>query len=101
MRVVFKLPTDSYVNSVNIIIMYSTSLPPSSKTVLEILDAGGAMTHKDLVQKTHLAPRTVRYALKKLKERHLIIEKFNFRDARQIIYQNRTIQTNKLQPACV
>ena len=70
--------------------MYSTTLPPSSKTVLEILDAGGAMTHKDLVQKTHLAPRTVRYALKKLKERHLIIEKFNFRDARQIIYQNRT-----------
>jgi DNA-binding MarR family transcriptional regulator len=81
--------------------MYSTTLPPSSKTVLEILDAGGAMTHKDLVQKTHLAPRTVRYALKKLKERDLIIEKFNFRDARQIIYQNRTIQTNKLQPACV
>lgn len=97
----FKLPTGSYVNSVNITIMYSTTLPPSSKTVLEILDAGGAMTHKDLVQKTHLAPRTVRYALKKLKERHLIIEKFNFRDARQIIYQNRTIQTNKPQPACV
>jgi predicted transcriptional regulator len=51
--------------------MYNTTLPPSSKTVLEILDLGGAMTHKDLVQKTHLAPRTVRYALKKLKERHL------------------------------
>jgi predicted transcriptional regulator len=81
--------------------MYSTTLPPSSKTVMEILDAGGAMTHKDLVQKTHLAPRTVRYALKKLKERHLIIEKFNFRDARQIIYQNRTSQTIKPQPACV
>jgi predicted transcriptional regulator len=68
---------------------------------MEILDSGGAMTHKDLVQKTHLAPRTVRYALKKLKERHLIIEKFNFRDARQIIYQNKTEQTNKPQPACV
>ena len=46
------------------------------------------MTHKDLVQKSRLAPRTVRYALKRLKERHLIIEKFNFRDARQIIYQD-------------
>ena len=65
------------------------NLPPSSRTVLHILDEGGAMTHKDLVNKTRLAPRTVRYALKKLKEQHLIIEKFNFKDARQIIYQNR------------
>ena len=81
--------------------MYHTPLPPSSKTVLEILDMGGAMTHKDLVQKTHLAPRTVRYALKKLKERQLIIEKFNFRDARQIIYQNRNTQNPKQQSACV
>jgi DNA-binding MarR family transcriptional regulator len=81
--------------------MYTTTLPPSSKTVLEILDSGGAMTHKDLVEKTRLAPRTVRYALKKLKEKQLIIEKFNFRDARQIIYQNRTAQTNKSQPVCV
>jgi predicted transcriptional regulator len=69
--------------------------------VLEILDSGGAMTHKDLVQKTSLAPRTVRYALKKLKEHQLIIEKFNFRDARQIIYQNRPAQANKPQPVCV
>jgi predicted transcriptional regulator len=81
--------------------MYSTPLPPSSKTVLEILDMGGAMTHKDLVQKTHLAPRTVRYALKKLKEQQLIIEKFNFRDARQIIYQNRSTQNSKPESACV
>lgn len=49
------------------------------------------MTHKDLVKKTQLVPRTVRYALKKLKEQHLIIEKFNFKDARQIIYQNRPV----------
>lgn len=68
---------------------------------MEILDHGGAMTHKDLVQKTHLAPRTVRYALKKLKERQLIIEKFNFRDARQIIYQYRDTHGNKSEPACV
>ncbi|PKL64435.1 MAG: MarR family transcriptional regulator [Methanomicrobiales archaeon HGW-Methanomicrobiales-3] len=81
--------------------MYPTTLPPSSKTVLAILDAGGAMTHKDLVEKTHLAPRTVRYALKKLKERQLIIEKFNFRDARQIIYQQKTPETCKPQTAFV
>jgi len=53
------------------------------------------------VQKSHLAPRTVRYALKKLKERHLIIEKFNFRDARQIIYQNRAVPIPEAQPAYV
>ena len=81
--------------------MYTTTLPPSSKTVLEILSNGVAMTHKDLVQKTNLAPRTVRYALKKLKEKQLIIEKFNFRDARQIIYQDRTALTHKPQPVCV
>jgi hypothetical protein len=43
----------------------------------------------------------VRYALKKLKERQLIIEKFNFRDARQIIYQNRSTQNSKPESACV
>ncbi len=69
--------------------MKENSLPPSSQTVLHILTEGGAMTHKELVKRSKLAPRTVRYALKKLKEQHLIIEKFNFRDARQIIYQNR------------
>jgi len=59
------------------------------------------MTHKDLVQKSHLAPRTVRYALKKLKDRGLIIEKFNFRDARQIIYQNRTSPITNTESALV
>ena len=57
------------------------------------------MTHKDLVKKSKLAPRTVRYALKKLKEHQLIIEKFNFRDARQIIYQNKQPRTNPVQQA--
>jgi len=81
--------------------MYQETLPPSSKTVLEILGRGGAMTHKDLVMQSKLAPRTVRYALKKLKERQLIIEKFNFRDARQIIYQNRSLNTPESQSAIV
>jgi DNA-binding MarR family transcriptional regulator len=80
--------------------MQTSSLPPSSMTVLQILDNGGAMTHKDLVNKSKLAPRTVRYALKKLKEQQMIIEKFNFRDARQIIYQNRPKQTNETPKAC-
>ncbi len=72
--------------------MPEANLPPSSRAVLHLLDEGGAMTHKEIVRRSKLAPRTVRYALKKLKENQLIIEKFNFRDARQIIYQNREPQ---------
>lgn len=64
-------------------------LPQSSKTVLEILGNSGAMTHKDLVSKCHYSPRTIRYALKTLKERKLLIEKMNIHDMRQIIYQYR------------
>lgn len=66
-------------------------LPPSSKTVLRILGTEGAMTHKEIVKKTHCSPRTVRYALRKLKERKLLIEKMNMQDMRQIIYQFRMI----------
>ncbi len=47
------------------------------------------MTHKDLVMRSHLSPRTVRYAIRILKENNLIVEKFNFRDARRIIYLNK------------
>jgi predicted transcriptional regulator len=66
-------------------------LPQSSKTVLRILGTDGAMTHKDIVRKTHCSPRTIRYALRKLKENNLIIEKMNMRDMRQIIYQDRMV----------
>jgi DNA-binding MarR family transcriptional regulator len=67
--------------------MTEKTLPHSSVIVLEVLVSGDTMTHKDLVQKTRLAPKTVRYGLKRLVERHLIIRKLNFRDGRQIIYQ--------------
>ena len=66
-------------------------LPPSSKTVLRILGTESGMTHKDIVNKSHCSPRTVRYALKKLKEHDLIIQRMNMKDMRQIIYQNRRI----------
>ena len=73
-------------------------LPPSSKIVLEILGTQGAMTHKDIVEKSHFRPRTVRYALKKLKENNLLVAKMNLHDMRQIIYQNRmnSLQENGL-----
>jgi DNA-binding MarR family transcriptional regulator len=69
--------------------MTANKLPQSSKKVMKILDSGCAMTQKDLVKKTSLHPRTVRYALKKLKERELLIEKLKMNDLRQILYQIR------------
>jgi hypothetical protein len=68
-----------------------TSLPPSSQTVLKVLVKNGAMTHKDIVKKCHCSPRTVRFALKKLKENELIVERMNMQDMRQIIYQDRNL----------
>jgi predicted transcriptional regulator len=69
--------------------MMMTRLPNSSKKVLKMLDSGYAMTQKDLVKKTNLHPRTVRYAIKKLKEQDLLIEKLKMNDLRQIEYQLR------------
>jgi predicted transcriptional regulator len=69
--------------------MNAAKLPRSSKKVMKILHSGCAMTQKDLVKKTSLHPRTVRYALKKLKEQELLIEKLKVNDLRQIIYQIR------------
>jgi len=62
-------------------------LPQSQKTVLEILGTGREMTHKEIAEKVAYSPRTVRYALKKLREKKLLIKKMNLQDMRQIIYQ--------------
>jgi len=75
--------------------MHHELLPPSSQKVLHLLEQGGSMTHKDIVKESCLAPRTVRYALKRLKDQGLILEKFNFRDARQIIYQCRVSEPQR------
>lgn len=71
--------------------MQGIHLPPSSRAVLVLFDDGRGLTYKELVAKSGLPPRTVRYALKKLKENGLIAEKFNFQDARQIIYLKRSL----------
>lgn len=73
--------------------MDDINLPPSSQKILNLLENGGALTHKELVHLSSLAPRTVRYALKRLKDNDMIVEKFNFRDARQILYEYKDPQT--------
>ncbi len=64
-------------------------LPPSAQAVLELLEDGKPRTFKEMTKQADIAPRTIRYAIKRLKDNDLIIEKFNFRDARQVIYQKK------------
>ncbi|MDN7013681.1 winged helix-turn-helix transcriptional regulator [Methanoculleus sp. FWC-SCC3] len=77
--------------------MDDVNLPPSSRKILLLLEGGGALTHKELVRLSSLAPRTVRYALKRLKDNDMIVEKFNFRDARQILYEYKDSQMVSVQ----
>lgn len=44
------------------------------------------MTQKDIISKTYLPARTVRYALSRLKSEDLLSERFYFQDARQSLY---------------
>jgi hypothetical protein len=74
--------------------MMTTRLPDFSKKVLKVLDSGYVMTQKDLVKKTSLHPRTVRYAIKKLKEQEFLIEKLKMNDLRRIEYQLRLNREN-------
>jgi DNA-binding MarR family transcriptional regulator len=61
-------------------------LPPSAKLVYKVLENDGQLTQKDLVERTALPSRTVRYAIGRLKEKNLLVEHFYFIDARQSLY---------------
>lgn len=61
-------------------------LPPSARHVFDILAHNGPLTQKDLISKTDLPPRTVRYALSRLRGEDIIEERFCFQDARQSLY---------------
>ena len=63
------------------------SMPPSSKLILKTLEYEGALTQKDLVNKTLLPGRTVRLALSNLLKKGYIKKKVSIRDARQKIYE--------------
>ena len=51
-----------------------------------MLEQSGQLTQKDLIRKTTLPSRTVRYALNRLREEHFLIERHYFTDARQSLY---------------
>jgi DNA-binding MarR family transcriptional regulator len=61
-------------------------LPPSAKQVLLVLASDGPLTQKEIISKTDLPPRTVRYALSRLKGEEMLEERFCFSDARQSLY---------------
>ncbi len=51
-----------------------------------MLETGGLLTQKEIISKTYLPPRTVRYALNRLRTEKVITERFCFKDARQSLY---------------
>ena len=63
------------------------SMPPSSKLLLKTLEYEGALTQKDLANKTLLPDRTVRLALSHLLDKGYVKKKVSVRDARQKIYE--------------
>jgi DNA-binding GntR family transcriptional regulator len=54
---------------------------------LKVLEAENLLTQKDIVNRTYLPARTVRYALNRLEEERLLLKHFYFRDARQSLYE--------------
>lgn len=63
------------------------SMPPSSKLLLKTLEYEGALTQKELANKTLLPDRTVRLALSHLLDKGYVKRKVSIRDARQKIYE--------------
>jgi hypothetical protein len=54
-------------------------LPPSAKLIIKV-------QQKEIINKTYLPARTVRYALSRLRNENILQERFCFQDARQSLY---------------
>ncbi len=71
-------------------------LSPSVKLVFKVLEFKGLMTQKELVAESFLPPRTVRYALSRLKKEGILEERLYYKDARQCLYGVKTPQNDEL-----
>lgn len=60
--------------------------PPSAKLVFKVLEYNGALTQKQIVEKSMLSQRTVRDALGRLREIGVVSEEVYIPDARQNLY---------------
>ncbi|GEM_PF-448473 len=61
--------------------------PPSVKLVFKMLEGKEMMTLRDIEKETYLPYRTVRYAVKRLKEGGLVTRIFYVKDARRGLYR--------------
>lgn len=57
-------------------------LPPSARRVFEAIKVGGPMTHVELRDNLEMPPRTVRYALKRLRDEGFVESRCSLRDCR-------------------
>jgi transcription initiation factor IIE alpha subunit len=73
-----------------------TQLSPSVKLVFKVLEYRGLMTQKELVAESYLPPRTVRYALSRLKKEGILEERLYYKDARQCLYGVKSPQQDEL-----
>lgn len=64
-----------------------SDLAPSAKLVYKVLEYNGELTQKQIVEKSLLAPRTVRYALNELDSAGVVVDDIYFVDARQRLYR--------------
>jgi DNA-binding MarR family transcriptional regulator len=60
--------------------------PPSASKIINVIESNGPMTSKDIVENTNLAPRTVRYALKRLVAEGVVARVPNLTDLRQTLF---------------
>lgn len=61
--------------------------PPSAKLVFRTLEQNGSMTIIDIEKETYLPYRTVRYAIRRLKEGGMVTQLFYIKDARRSLYR--------------
>ncbi len=60
--------------------------PPSASKIVSVIETKGPMTSKEIVESTKLAPRTVRYALKRLVADGVVARVPNLTDLRQTLF---------------
>jgi DNA-binding MarR family transcriptional regulator len=73
-------------------------LAPSTRLIIKVLEENGWMTQKEIVDKTNLPPRTVKYAIKQMKSNQILEEKPNWDDLRSKLLRlnPRSRRTEKL-----
>ena len=64
--------------------------------MFKVLEYGGLQTQKEIAEESYLPPRTIRYALGRLKEEGFLQERFYFKDARQSLYGLKNIPETHL-----